>query len=302
MALFEGWHAENHRKPSTQESYKGALAKLSAYLGHDDAARVTRADILGFKDSRLASGVLPKTVRDSDLAALKVIFGWAVANDKLRTNPAAGVTLKVGKRPQRRTRDLTPDEAKATLRAALAYRRHPKEDAKTAAAKHWVPWLLAYTGARVGEMAQLRKQDVRREEGHWIIAIDLDAGTVKTDEARKVVIHEHLIELGFVEFVDQAPDGHLFLKVTPGGDVRGRLRGLKNRLQKFAREFVTDPHVAPNHGWRHRFKTVGMEAGISSRVLDAIQGHAPSNVGDTYGHVTIPTMADAMHKFPRIEI
>ena len=40
----------------------------------------------------------------------------------------------------------------------------------------------------------------------------------------------------------------------------GPLQGLKNRLAEFAREIVTDPNVAPMHGWRHRFKTVGMEA------------------------------------------
>ena len=55
----------------------------------------------------------------------------------------------------------------------------------------------------------------------------------------------------------------------------GPLQGLKNPLAEFAHEIVTDPNVAPMHGWRHRFKTVGMEAGIATRILDAIQGHAP---------------------------
>lgn len=34
-----------------------------------------------------------KTVRGSDLAGLNVIFGWAVANRRLSSNPAAGITL-----------------------------------------------------------------------------------------------------------------------------------------------------------------------------------------------------------------
>jgi hypothetical protein len=55
-------------------------------------------------------------------------------------------------------------------------------------------------------------------------------------------------------------------------------------LAEFARVIVSDPNVAPNHGWRHRFKTVGMEAGIPPRILDAIQGQAPRSVADTYGH------------------
>jgi hypothetical protein len=44
------------------------------------------------------------------------------------------------------------------------------------------------------------------------------------------------------------------------------------------------------HGLRHRFKTVGMEAGFPTRVLDAIQGHAPRTAAEGYGEVTIKTM------------
>jgi len=92
-----------------------------------------------------------------------------------------------------------------------------------------VPWLLAYTGARLGEIAQLRKQDLTQEGSHWAVTITPDAGTVKTNEARTVVLHEHLVELGFCAFVSAAPAGHLFLKPGKGGEVRGPLRGLKNR-------------------------------------------------------------------------
>jgi hypothetical protein len=76
-----------------------------------------------------------------------------------------------------------------------------------------------------------------------------------------------------------------------------------SRLSRKAhRAIATDRGVAPNHGWRHRFKTIGMEAGIAQRVLDAIQGQAPRTVADTYGDVTVKTMAAAMGKFPRVEI
>ena len=104
---------------------------------------------------------------------------------------------------------------------------------------------------------------------------------MKTNEARKIVVHPHIIEQGFAAFVATAPEGHLFLKVGKGGDVLGPLQGLKNRLAAFARAIVKDPNVAPNHGWRHRFKTVGMEAGIAPRILDAIQGQAARSVADT---------------------
>ena len=254
------------------------MAGLVTFLGHDDAKRVTPEDVVRFKDHRLASinprtgkPISAKTVKDSDLSGLKTLFGWAVSNRKLTANPVTGITIKLGKPQKLRSKGLTEHEAKAILTAALRVTRGG-ESAGTFAAKRWVPWLAAYTGARVGELAQLRKQDVRSEEGHWTIRLTPEAGTIKTNEARIVVLHPHLVELGFPAFVEAAPAGHLFLKPSKSGDVLGPLQGLKNRLAEFSRAIVRDPNVAPMHGFRHRFKTVGMEAGVPSRILDAIQG------------------------------
>lgn len=309
--VLAGWWKEAQatgRKPSTYESYANTVASLIAFLGHDDAGRVTPDDIIRFKDHRLAlidprtgKPISAKTVKDFDLAGLKTLFGWAVSNRKLTTNPATGITIKLGKPPKLRGKGFTEEEAKAILSAALKLTRGG-ELAGTFAAKKWVPWLQAYSGARVGELAQLRKQDVRREDGHWIMELTPEAGTIKTNEARKVVLHPQLVELGFPTFVEAAPVGHLFLKPAKNGDVLGPLQGLKNRLAEFGRKIVPDQNVAPNHGWRHRFKTIGMEAGIQQRILDAIQGHAPRTASDSYGDVTVKAMAQAMERLPRLEL
>ena len=262
--ILAGWWKEakaTGRKPSSYESYSATTATLVAFLGHDDARRVTADDIVRFKDHRLSTinprtgkPISAKTVKDSDLAGLKTLFGWAVSNRKLPSNPATGITIRLGKQTKLRGKGFTEDEAKAILSTALRHQRGA-ESAWTFAAKRWVPWLQAYTGARVGELAQLRKQDVRQQDGHWIVELTPEAGTIKTNEARKVVLHSHLVEQGFPVFAGAAPAGHLFLKPGKGGDVLGPLQGVKNRLAEFARKIVTDPNVAPNHGcglWRFR--------------------------------------------------
>ncbi|AZO59667.1 hypothetical protein EJ078_10795 [Mesorhizobium sp. M1A.F.Ca.IN.022.06.1.1] len=307
MELVEGWWKENKaagRKPSTYESYRSAFAYLVDFLDHDDASKVTAKDVIAFKNHRLSTPspktgkmVSAKTVKDSNLSALKVVFDWGVANGLVTHNPAAGVTLKVGKTARLRSKSLSDEEAKAILFGAMSHQQG-QESPKTYAAKRWIPWLCAFTGARVGELAQLRKQDVFIHDRTWIIRITPEAGTVKTNEARDVPLHQELVDLGFTTFVQEAPNGHLFLNVSSSENVRGALRGLKNRLAEFGRSFVSDPNVAPNHGWRHRFKTVGMEAGIPPRILDAIQGQAPRTVAETYGEVTLKTMAAEIEKLP----
>lgn len=39
-----------------------------------------------------------------------------------------------------------------------SFMKRGRERRETFAAKRWVPWLIAYSGARVGEMAQLRRR------------------------------------------------------------------------------------------------------------------------------------------------
>lgn len=300
--LIEGWWKEAKtagRTVSTYESYRSAFARLHDFLGHDDARKVTAEDVVRFKDHRLAQGVSPKTVGDSDLAALRSVFAWAVSNLKVDANPAAKVRVARAKAVRTRPKHLLPEEAAAILAHCLAHEAG-RERPKTAAAKRWVPWLCAYTGARLGEVVQLRREDVREvENGVWTITITPEAGTVKDKEAREVVLHEHLVALGFVAFVQGSRPGHLFLAPGKGGEVRGAWRTTKNRVREFVREVVKDKSVAPNHGWRHLFKTVGREAGIADSVLDAICGHAPGSVGGSYGGVTIRAQCEAMAKFPR---
>ena len=262
---------------------------------------MTTRPTLASINPRTKKPVSAKTVKDSDLAGLKTVFGWAVMNRKMASNPAAGITIKVGKVARLRSKGFSDEEASAILRACDAL-QPGREATQTFAAKRWVPWLCAYTGARVGEIAQLRKEDVRKSGELWIITITPEAGTVKTNEAREVVLHEHVVAIGFPEFVAKAPAGHLFLRPAQSGDVLGPLQGVKNRLAEFARAIVPDPNVAPNHGWRHRFKTIGREAGIDSRVLDAIQGQAPRTVADSYGDVTVATIARAIATLPTIAV
>lgn len=318
--LIEDWWKEAKalgRKPSTYESYSNTMAAFVAFLKKEgrgvaveDAGQVTPEDVIGFKDHRLAQvnprtgkAISPKTVKDSDLAGLRAVFDWAVTNRRMASNPASGVTLKLGKVQRRRAvKGFTDAEAEALLRHVMAQRRG-QERSQTYAAKRWVHWLCAYTGARVGEIAQLRREDVREEGGQWVITITPDAGTVKTGEAREAPLHPHLVEMGFPAFVQSCKPGHLFLVPNKStGDVLGPLQGVKNRLSELAREVVPDPNVQPTHGWRHRFKTLARDVGMDPGVRDAIQGHSSDTVAESYGDVSLKAKVAAIAKLPRYEV
>lgn len=127
----------------------------------------------------------------------------------------------------------------------------------------------AYSGARVGELAQLRRQEVRMEQGHWTIHLTPEAGTIKTNEARTVVLHLHVVELGFPEFAQAAQPGHLFLKPTAA------------RL------------AAPLQDRRHG----GWHSPAGPRRNPRA---CPQDGGGRVRQVTIKTMAQAMERLPRV--
>ncbi|WP_417811952.1 DUF6538 domain-containing protein [Thalassospira alkalitolerans] len=289
--LLEGWWKEagraGGRSLSTYESYNKATRYFVEFLGHNDASKVKPRDVVGYKDKRL-SDVSPrtgkpisaKTIKDSELAGLKTIFKWGAGQHLIPGNPAEGITVAYKKPKLTRSKGFTEAEALTLLRHSVNHKSQVNETERLANAKRWVPWICAYTGARVGEIVQLRKEDLIKHDQHYALLITPEAHTVKDDEYREIPVHPHLIETGFLDFVQSQTDGYLFLKANAQGEIRGSWNSAKNRLREFARQVVTDPAVKPNHGWRHRFITVARECGMAQELRRMITGHTGTGVDE----------------------
>jgi integrase len=285
------------------------ITSLTKFLGHKDARKITKRRLLDWRDHLLNSGLAPRTVADVYLACIRAILAWAHENDRLATNEAALVKQETPKKRQTRERGYTTDEAVALLTASL---RHQPPAAKTAstqeskhitAARTWVPLLLAFTGARVVEITQLRQEDVRQDGDRWIIRITPDAGSVKTGEYRDVPLHRQVVELGFTEFVKQAASGPLFHRAKRSDGYLSAARTTAGRVSDWLQKRGLVPEgVQPSHGWRHRFKTLGRELGLSDRVIDAIQGHAGRTAGDGYGDVTLAAKIRVIDALPEYDL
>ncbi|WP_333848896.1 integrase [Leclercia sp.] len=151
----------------------------------------------------------------------------------------------------------------------------------------WITLLLAYTGARRGEIAKLEKSQIKYDEDsqryYFLIA---EGGQGKTENAtRQVVIHPLLIEWGFMEYVDRQWKERIFSEVAGTNmtkigkefaDVRNQL-GIpylddfgQRRLLHSIRHSVCSAAMA---GWvkniLHLQQTVGHEksGGITKRYL-----------------------------------
>ncbi|UPJ68602.1 DUF6538 domain-containing protein [Bradyrhizobium sp. 191] len=209
LATFDAYAEDAGLAPKTRSAWRSKIRDLIAFVGHDDLARLTRKEVLAWKE-KLQSEILPrrkskrkkggpavgaddtpaeprtrdrKTIRNVYLAALRATLNFAVNREDLTTNVAKGIVVKVKKKKKQREKGFTADEARRILTASLE--PQPKAlSAEMAAARRWVPWICAYTGARVNEITQLTPLDFGIEEGFDYIR--LDASATKTGDYRKV--------------------------------------------------------------------------------------------------------------------
>jgi integrase len=319
--LFELWVKERNPAAGTVENWRYMLRALSDDFEGRSAGSIQPEEAETWLLKRVTANAAThtkagkrtrtaQTVKNTTARAVNTVFRWAVSKKHLARNPFehAADALTVSKRSQLRdTKAFTPEEQRIILSAASAIKAFRKQED---AARRWAPWLCAYTGARVGEITQLRKADVIKRGGIDALKITPDAGTVKNAQARVVPLHQHLVAQGFLRFIETHRDGPLFYKPRPATTTAAEDDPLKRkkapaaqvrqRLADWVRELgVTDTGVSPNHGWRHTFKQIGRRVGISDPVLDDICGHAPASVGSAYGRAALEDMAAALRTFPR---
>jgi integrase len=314
VGLFAAYVDEKKLAPSTVTRWRVVFEDLNAYFKGRDPGSITGDEAFVWAEKLVTEERSADTVIDVWCSAARTVFNWAVARRKVGNNPFKFDTPPVTrqkKATKRENKAFNAEETSAILNAASAFGSNPETEFD--AARRWVPWICAYTGARPGEITQLRGKDVVQHNGAWVIRISPEAGSVKTGKLRTVPLHEHIIEQGFIDFVKSKGDGPLFYNTKsarrsaandPTKPVRPRSVTTRSRLAEWVRKDcrVTDPEVSPNHSWRHTFKRRAARAGIEPRIRDAMCGHAPKVVGDEYETPDTTDLIEAMKKFPRYEI
>ncbi len=309
--LYEKWAGVAGRNPKTVRQWRPYISNLATFLGHDNALDVREADLVAWRnqlrdgDGKRAKSLAPKTINGSYLGAVSALFAWAKNDGLIPTNPAKDVAkVQVIRRPSLRTKEFTMDEARLILNATLVvHQTTAREREELRTAKRWVPWLMAYSGARVNEITQLRKQDIVVQDGINVMRLTPDAGTIKAKQARVVPLHSHLVDMGFLDFVAEKEAGPLFFdpKRRRSEDAINRQASrLGSKLASWVRSLgLTDRELKPNHAWRHLFNTLALRHEIEGRVARAILGHAAGNVNESYGSVPVDVMAAQIERLPR---
>lgn len=306
--LFNRWerdHLSNNNTIRTVGDYRYKMGTLIKFLRHEDAEAVTSRNISEWLDDlRDVKGLSARTIGNGYLAAVRAIYRLALSKSIISLDPTAPAKVKIPKRQKTRSSSFTNAEVLQILACSL---RDPStfggQSERLKLAFRWVPWICAYTGARGGEITQLRKEDLLTDYGVASLRITPEAGTVKTGDYRIVPLHPHLIEQGILSFIASRPPGPLFYephgKVNKSGNLQAA--GIRGKVGDWVRDVagVNDPLLQPNHGWRHTFITRARDCNIAEEYRNAITGHSDGLASREYGETTMKTLHREIQKFPR---
>jgi integrase len=159
-ALFEAWVTAAKRKDATVRRWRGVFLEMQAKFPHTSVPALTAKDAKAWIEGLITEKRTAYTVGNVWLPVSKGVFNWGVEQELLTTNPFSAIKVTKQKRARERSgKTFTTEEAAIILGACqrMTVLKTPMDRAK-----RWVPLLCAYTGARAGEMTQLRKQDVQK--------------------------------------------------------------------------------------------------------------------------------------------
>jgi integrase len=273
--LFKAWSVVAAVKPRVVEETRYAVDALIAFVGHEDAAKISRDDLIRWRTSMSVDGRSNDTWNNR-LSMVRQVLGRGVGDGKLKANPTDGLRLPKGKSTP--WLPYSDDDAARILSVA---RR------ETSPSLRWAHWVMAFTGMRVGEVMQMTGADIRRDGHIWFIAVNEDdpSKSVKNSQRRSVPIHPALIAEGFIDYAKRiAADDPLFpdKRADKFGQRGGRAWNL---VGTWVRDVVqiTDRRKAPNHSWRHRMEDELRNVETPEDVRDAIMGHVRKTTGRIYG-------------------
>ncbi|OSJ32167.1 hypothetical protein BSZ19_20240 [Bradyrhizobium japonicum] len=301
----------------TAKRWRPKVKAFCDFIGHRDLKRMTTADGYKWIDHLVEQKFAVKSIRDVWIAALSATAGFMVERRKLDQNPFLRLKVRedkseddVGKTQQQEPprKGFTLEEAKLVLTATLAT---PSDliSVEMRAARRWLAWLCAYSGARVNELTSLYPGDITRGPGRiWCMSIE--PSLEKTAQWRVVPIHSHVIAQGFLDYVEERRKLNKPLFYDPDRSRGGKpgnpqFKKVAERVSEWLRGLQIMPSgLKPHHAWRHLFKSVARDVRMDREVEGFIIGHRPknSNAGHDYGDRWIKTMAAEIEKYPRFRI
>lgn len=323
LALWENEAAgkgERRARSNTIREARYAVRRFVEARGDLPLGAINKADVRAFRDMLKALPMrlnnkdrikpLPELARQQGeetisaatvnkyLTLLSAIFGHTKREGHLdhlhdAESPFASMRLSAGK--GRRSEGRQPFSATdlAAIFGADVFTAGVRPIGGGEEASFWFPLIGLLTGARLGEIAQLRVTDLAQdpEFGTWYFDISTEGGRqIKNDDSiRTVPVHAKLIALGLLDYRQWRWDSGASLSdpLFPGVDsvVANQVAAAWSKW--FGRWLRVKAGIEDKrkvfHSFRHTFKDLSRDAEIPEETHDAFTGHRGVAVSRRYG-------------------
>lgn len=282
----------------TVKKYRDAAAEFARFRGSDNAATVTAAEGKAWIEAMQDAGHISNRTVKQKFQNVRTVLNWGRQNNPEHFlpagNPLAGIKTPDYSTVPSYLRAYTMDEARTVLAAARK---------ETKPMFRWIPWLCAYSGMRVSEAANLRKEDFFKVGDRWFWKVTTVGNrSLKTvSSERRIPVHKALTDEGLIEFVEHAPAGRLFR-----GETKEEI-SVQPRVSSWVRELIPmekHPELSPNHGWRHLFEDLCRRDRVQEEARNYMTGRTDGRSQELYGRseVMLPGLADAMDQIKPIDL
>jgi integrase len=310
--IVDKWAAERKVSAKGVDAHRAVARWFGERVGELAVEKVTKRDVLAFKDKLLAEGASAANVKVK-LTRLRTLLNYAASNDFIPENPAKDVTVVVPDAEKNRRKPFDT-QSLTKIFGSPVYTQDERPTGGRGEAAYWLPLLALYTGARLEELGQLRPSDVREqaypdadenEQTAWFIHLTEDeADGLKLKNAgseRVVPVHPALEQQGFLRFVQAAKDAHqarLFPALRPNkygrltakwgewfGDYKRNVCGISDGRMVF-------------HSFRHTFKRYARHVKMVEGVQRQLMGHSGRDAADDYGDgYTLHQLVEGMRQY-----
>ncbi|WP_295246150.1 site-specific integrase [uncultured Brevundimonas sp.] len=259
----------------------------------------------------------PTTINGKYLTPLRKMFEWyrrSGFTEVLPVNPFDGVAASKPRHRSRKDarRPFTDQEVRGWLSQPLFIgSRSPSQaglylsgDVRVSDWRYWLPLISLFSGMRHGEVLGLALADFKTADGvhYFSLREGTEEQSLKTDSSwRKVPIHEELIRLGLLEYVQsrQRRSETMLFDLPEGG-----VPSLSDRASKFFVRMVqkiADPNAdAPGqlvpYSTRHTVISKLRNASVRQDVSKTLVGHEDGDVHAGYGDHSLASLQEAINR------
>ncbi|HHX8681680.1 TPA: site-specific integrase [Vibrio diabolicus] len=239
--------------------------------------------------------ISPSSVKDY-IQKCSSFFEWCVQMEYTDVNPFKGFRFKAEAKVSAAKNAYNKQQLNKIFSNEIFTKRTFKHSYQ-----YWLPILARFTGARINELCQLYKEDIKNIDG--IVCISINRNTtdkrLKTPNSERLIpVHPRLIELGFIKHVNSISSERVFPELKLERD------GYATAASKWYGRFKTKLGFSRGHdfhSFRHTFANELKNALVPSIVAAELLGHAQETITyERYGkEINLKTKLIAVEKIDK---